>query len=1053
MKERGARALISIWILAAISILVWFSRPSHPALASRNFAPPSAQPTSPETRAAGVGPGWGAGLLQTIDNALQETVSQESAKDATCWTTVRMMDAHFAGTPISDEVAALKIEACKTLVCQLWRRASRHAAPRELLGQDDIDPAMPTGMLTLVAQLQHAPGVLSDGTVEAVMRRDYQRITENKRYLISVAQEALVGTGLFSGRDVDILPLTAGAADRLAAFATVATTAFLESCGRIAQANGHAEVLGDDMKRAFAEALTRFAPDADSPSPAASRPSASMSAMLELTRTVIANKITALRAWNAAIWKDHPGDPTDHQRELLNRFCKAKFDQQGFAELTHKLELCADYISWGVTPFQHNTFAAAINRHHSDILDGEVFARARKPYIELDWGMNVINDLFPRTIAANGDVTVRLVGSPGDRSHSRPSAEFRLLDYELDAVRDTVIHWSVMQHAWSRMEARPADPFVLEILADRLSELAIFMIRATDDAAQRSGRSVIDATVCDYALDDFQFAVPTRPEATWGKAQLASKPEVLARIPKVPFLDGSAAPGFPSRSLAARPTPASLTASESMSLVDYMGAGVAVGDFDGDGLPDLFLPGEGGNRLLRNLGGHRFKDVSEELGITDTRLDDVHQALFVDYDNDGRLDLFIVHSASPSRLFHQLANGHFEDVSGTCGIVTGPAAHDAVWFDYDNDGLLDCFVGHYGATRPRLDGRNGSGGRLFHNLGNGHFADVTAASGTGTTGWTLACAAFDYDHDGWPDLFVANDYGRSELFRNNGDGTFSERGRAAGIDDRGSSMNASVIDLDGEGWMGLYITQIDMFSKSIGFVFPQDKSVLNINERILRSTFSIAGNKLFRNQGDGTFASVDPQVFEPGDRGWAWSANFFDYDNSGTDDCYMTNGWLDGTPAARQRHQFFIGGHGRFFLWDGGGDQGYASNARGCVAADLGGHGRIDLVVNDFGERPRLLLNQSTDRNHWLKVKLRGVRCNRYGIGAEVAVLREDGTRQWRAVTCGSNYLSQEDTTLHFGLGPAVDAAGIEVRWPGNRLQRVPGPIKADTTVEVLEMD
>ncbi len=197
--------------------------------------------------------------------------------------------------------------------------------------------------------------------------------------------------------------------------------------------------------------------------------------------------------------------------------------------------------------------------------------------------------------------------------------------------------------------------------------------------------------------------------------------------------------------------------------------------------------------------------------------------------------------------------------------------------------------------------------------------------------------------------------------------------------------------------MGLYVTQIDMFSKSIGFVFPQDKSVININERILRSTFSIAGNKYYRNNKDGTFSSVDTQLLEPGDRGWAWSANFFDYDNTGIDDCYMTNGWLDGTPAGRQAHQFFIGGHGRLYLWDGAGAQGYASNARGCVAADLAGDGHIDLVVNDFGERPRLLLNQSADRNHWIEIKLHGVRSNRFGIGAEVAVVRVDGTRQWRA--------------------------------------------------------
>ncbi len=290
--------------------------------------------------------------------------------------------------------------------------ASRRALPSDFLLEDSIDPAMPREMLAQVEQLQQAPSVLADASVQAVMRRDYQRVTENKRYLISVAQEAIEGIGLFAGRQVDILPLSTGAADRLAAFATIATTAFLEGCGRAAQSHGHAEVEGDDMKQAFAEALARFAPQADDQAQAVAQPHAAMTTMRDLTRQIIDNKIEALRIWNAAIWKGRSDDPTERQRELLNRFCTVKFDKEGFEELLHKLELYINYIAWGVTPFPHNAFASAINRHNPDMLDGGVFARARKQYIELEWGMNVINDLFPRTIATNGDVTVCLIGPP-----------------------------------------------------------------------------------------------------------------------------------------------------------------------------------------------------------------------------------------------------------------------------------------------------------------------------------------------------------------------------------------------------------------------------------------------------------------------------------------------------------------------------------------------------------------------------------------------------------------------------------------------------------------
>jgi len=256
-------------------------------------------------------------------------------------------------------------------------------------------------------------------------------------------------------------------------------------------------------------------------------------------------------------------------------------------------------------------------------------------------------------------------------------------------------------------------------------------------------------------------------------------------------------------------------------------------------------------------------------------------------------------------------------------------------------------------------------------------------------------------------------------------------------------MDASIIDIDGDGWMDLYVTQIDMFSKSIGFVFPTDTDHISVNQRILGSTFSISGDKLFRNRHDGTFAAVEEQLFEPGDRGWAWSANFFDFANAGHDDCYITNGWLDGTPAAQQAHQFFIQHDGRFYLVTQG-DQAYRSNARGCVAADLLGNGRMDLVVSDYGSPPH---------NHWLKIALRGRRCNHFGIGATVQVLHGPSPEagQWKQVSCGSNYLSQEDTVLTFGLGADDHADAVEVLWPGNDLQRIPGPLPADRLVVITQ--
>jgi len=1043
-RARVRFALLGALVLASLTVVhltaVAASAAHRPA--DQHTAPVVPTVRSPRTQ----------GLMALLMALLTQTQAQEAGKDATCWTTVRVMDAHFAGLPISDDIASLKIEACKTLVYHLWRRASLQQAPGQtVLRASDIDRALPEALRHSAQQLASASPLAGIEPVAAVMDRDYQRVTENRRYLISLTEEAILGSGLFSGRTVDVLPLTLPAADQLAASGTLLTTQFLTACGRQAEHSRHGSIQAEDVRAAFAVAADQvggFAAETHPADPAA--PVAVDMDLVACTRQIIANKISSLHAWNARIWRT-AADPIENQRLYMNRFLTIPFDAAGFQELRKRLVLYADYIALGITPMQRNLFAVDLNSHPADFYDPTTVSVVRRPFADLPWTLNVLADVFPRQIAANGDVTVGFMPMPGTIGQ-QSSGSMVLLDYELDAVRDTTIHWSIMQEAWTSPLARPADPFALEVLADRMSELALLFARSCEARARTERVAVIGPAICDAVLHGYQFAQPQRTEPTWTGDVRAQRAAIIRDIGLRPFCDMTVGSGFPLACQVARPRIETATDTTHVDLVDYMGCGVAVGDFDGDGLPDLFLPGDGGNRLLRNLSHGHFADVTVELGITDSRCDDAHHALFVDYDNDGRLDLFIVHSHSPSRLFHQKADGHFEDVTASCGIVTGEDAHDAVWFDYDNDGLLDCYVGHYGGTRPTLDGRNGARNRLFHNLGNGHFADVTDASGLGSTGWTLATAAFDYDHDGRPDVFVANDYGRSELFHNNGDGTFTECGHRAGVDDRGSSMDASIIDIDGDGWMDLYVTQIDMFSKSIGFVFPTDADHITVNQRILGSTFSISGDKLFRNRHDGTFAAVEEQLFEPGDRGWAWSANFFDIANAGHDDCYITNGWLDGTPAARQAHQLFIQRDGRFYV-DMQGDQAYRSNARGCVAADLLGNGRMDLVVNDYGSPPRLLMSNCRSTNHWLKVALHGTRCNRFGIGATVHVLigLSSNIGQWKQVSCGSNYLSQEDTVLTFGLGAADHADAVEVLWPGNVLQRIPGPLPADRLVVITE--
>jgi hypothetical protein len=335
----------------------------------------------------------------------------------------------------------------------------------------------------------------------------------------------------------------------------------------------------------------------------------------------------------------------------------------------------------------------------------------------------------------------------------------------------------------------------------------------------------------------------------------------------------------------------------------YGHQGVAVGDYDGDGLEDFYVcqPGGLSNRLFRNLGDGRFEDVSEKAGVD--VLDATSMTLFADIDNNGTQDLILILSAGQPLLFLNDGHGHFR-ISPTAfpnhaagqGTMTSAALAD-----YDHDGFLDLYVCAYSwpvtaaqVPRPYYDATNGPPNVMYRNRGDGTFEDVTEKSGLNQNNnrYSFACAWGDYNNDGWPDLFVANDFGRKNLYRNNGNGTFSDIAPEAGVEDIGAGMSAAWGDFDSDGWEDLYVG--NMWSSAGRRITAQNlfkgnetPSVKALYQRHAR------GNSLFRNRGDGRFDDVTLAAGVEMGR-WAWCSNFFDFDNDGYDDLYIVNGFITG---------------------------------------------------------------------------------------------------------------------------------------------------------------
>jgi enediyne biosynthesis protein E4 len=496
-------------------------------------------------------------------------------------------------------------------------------------------------------------------------------------------------------------------------------------------------------------------------------------------------------------------------------------------------------------------------------------------------------------------------------------------------------------------------------------------------------------------------------------------------------------------------------------LPETMGSGGAFVDLNGDGWLDIVLvnsrdwkprPGKRSlSAIYRNNGNGTFTNVTAASGLD---VETYGMGIAVgDYDNDGRDDVYIT-SLDGDRLFHNEGNFKFRDVTKTAGIANASFGTSAAWLDYDRDGKLDLFVANYvqwsadkdiycsldGTTKSYCtpESYKGTASKLYHNLGNGRFEDVSGRAGVADpNSKSLGVAVIDYDADGWPDLFIANDTQPNKLYRNNHDGTFTEKGVAAGVafsEDgvaRGA-MGADAGDYDGSG-----------------------------RAHLLVGNFANQMLALYRNEGNGLFVDEAPTstVGRASLLSLAFGVFFFDYDLDGKPDIFAVNGHIEeeiGRVQPKVQYKqiplmFHNLGQGRFESV--GASLGPAFNVaqvgRGAAYGDFDRDGDLDILITNNQGPARLLRNDGGNRNHWLTIRTAGVKSNRDGIGAIVRVETPSGIL-WQTVHSGSSYCSQSDLALTFGLGDATAARAIEVIWPSGAKDRVTN-VAANQFVKIEE--
>jgi Flp pilus assembly protein TadD/peroxiredoxin len=535
----------------------------------------------------------------------------------------------------------------------------------------------------------------------------------------------------------------------------------------------------------------------------------------------------------------------------------------------------------------------------------------------------------------------------------------------------------------------------------------------------------------------------------------------------------------------------------------YGNNGIAAGDFDGDGHDDIYVCQPSGlpNRLYRNRGDGTFEDATDRAGVG--VLDPTSCAIFADFQNHGLQDLLVVCNSGPL-LFLNQGNGKFSRKADAFSFAKPPAGtftHAAV-ADYDRDGRLDIYfclyayylgLDQYHYPSPYFDARNGPPNFLFQNQGHGRFVDRTEAAGLDAENdrFTFACAWGDISGSGGPDLYVANDFGRSNLYRNNGDGTFAAISGSAGVNVPGAGMSACWCDLDNDGKQDIYVS--NMWSAVGQRVSELDNFHPNDTAEVRAFYRQHArGNSLYRNSGNPRFENASESRGAAMGR-WAWSADAWDFDHDGSPDLYVANGYISGTanpevssffwrqvvgnspanatPSANYEHGwnainelirsdhtwsgyerntlYWNNGDGTFFDISGVSGLDALEDSRAFALADLDGDGRLEVIVkNRNAPQLRILRNAMAKFGDVVSFRLRGTKSNHDAIGAAVTVTH-GAVRQTKYLQAGTGFLSQHAKEIHFGLGQSVQTLSAVVRWPSGLTQEfVDLPVHHRVTLE-----
>jgi len=993
-----------------------------------------------------------------VDVTVNAIEKLENQRDPKCDATATRLENFMYGTPLSVDGREKKVELQKRLILHLWREASDEARAKNLeqIPLDVITPVIQRNVHFSFDDAKNAHVKLLDGSELVLEERDvrqYGTVAYALRAILAVQQDALLTP------DVKLVPFAPESVQAMKQAVDVFTLTLLNLADKAARAAGEKQLTAsrvDGQWKRVTGGQAESLPVAQGAKPGA------------VLRKIVDQKLVSFATYN------NNADPLLYSniQSFYARVPWASDKEQVTAISKNVSRVVMDFIATVLERAQQKAAA-----EHSPLV--------RESHIRA-----VYDELAPYDVNIYEDVIFF--------SHLPKSKQVYIEAYDADSLRDSGLHWQWIKQVIDNPTfplTLDVDPFAAELLAEGDAQLAVLTFRmAGMIAKEQKSPTLLPAHVLlaqKRIAERFTEQLKT-PAPKIATTKIASSRTTTSAGRFFDDISDKTGIDFMHRSsdwlsrfqrtflYSLKGTdavkPGSGEPAEDFPPT-FSGSGIAAEDLNGDNFPDLLIVGGLGNKLYINNGDGTFKDVTATAGINwlgaDGKPGEPRQPLIVDLDNDGKKDIVISYVNAPHRVYRNNGDGTFTDVTATAnlggdGLVGGPI----VAFDFDRDGLLDLYVGYYGnyvqGVGPNLArvNTNATPNKLFRNGGGFAFREVPN-SGTENTGWTQAAVSVDFDNDGWQDLVVGNDFGINAYYRNKGNGRFEDVAGQLGTDLPSSSMNVGTADLNKDGYPEFYISNIVAMVKDEKYVMPTETTKMKRKAEKLATMRVVQNNQLFVSspiKGSLPKYGISDTVIDPMDTstGWAWDADFFDFDNDGDDDLYVTNGLHEyfiyssqfkvKTPEGEKEMQFavhekepnvfYVNENGRLQNRSAQSGADFSGNSRSAAFLDFDNDGDLDVVINNFDAKATFLLNSAEKlHNNWIKLKLIGdpaKHSNRDAIGATITAVTPSGNRVWRDVQSATGYLSQHPTQQLIGLGKDV-VADVTVVWPNGERKTYKG--------------